>query len=179
MKKLLLSLVCALVLGTGAAMAQAEQGDIAAGLQLNYGSFNKNLGLGARFMYNPINHLRVGVEVDYFFKKDYVSMVDVSLNGQYMFGLLGNRLFLYPTIGVCYASATMSWADLAKDLAKAVGEVYTGGYSNESVGKFGMNLGAGAQWQFTDHIGVSLEYRHTIMKSIDQGVFSAGVLYKF
>ena len=178
MKKTLLSLVCAVVFGAGVAMAQAEAGDIAAGVQLNYGSGIENLGIGARFMYTPIDHLRGEVEVNYFFKKNYNSLVDVSLNAQYLFGLVNNRLFLYPTLGLCYASQSIDLKEFAKDAAEISGS-YTSFGNNKSVNKFGMNLGAGAQWQINEHFGVSLEYRHTIMKSIDQGVFSVGGIYKF
>ena len=42
-----------------------------------------------------------------------------------------------------------------------------------------MNLGAGAEYRITENIGIALEYRHTILKDIDQGVFTIGANYKF
>lgn len=177
-RRTLLSLMCCLLCGIGLANAQAEGGDIAAGAQLSYGCGVESMGIGARFMYNPIDHLRTGVEVNYFIKRKYQSMVDVALNAQYLFALAGNRLFLYPELGLCFASFSVDAKGIAKALYDLTGTVGVP-VSNQTTNKFGMNLGAGAQWQFNEHIGISAEYRHTIMKSIDQGVFSLGFIYKF
>ena len=163
MKKIL-SLVCALCLFSGMAFAQSEteKGQAAAGVQLVYGSGIKNLGLGARFMYNPINQLRAEVGFNYYFKKHGESMFDVNLNAHYLLGVYQEKLYLYPIAGFCFASVND----------------YDSGYDKD-INKFGFNLGAGAEYLVTEHIGVTLEYRHSLMKDIDQGVFSLGANYKF
>ena len=43
----------------------------------------------------------------------------------------------------------------------------------------GLNLGAGIEYEVNEHFGVNLEYRHTIIRKVDQGVVSLGLNYKF
>lgn len=160
MKKLL-SLVCAVCLFSGMAFAQSEvdKGQAAVGTQLVYGSNIESLGLGARFMYNPINHLRAEAGFNVYFKRDHQSMFDVNLNAHYLIGVYQEKLYLYPIAGLCFAS---THSDVIEDF-----------------NRFGLNLGAGAEYLVSERVGLTLEYRHTIMKTIDQGVFSIGANYKF
>ena len=43
----------------------------------------------------------------------------------------------------------------------------------------GLNVGAGMEYEINDHFGVNLEYRHTIIRKVDQGVIGLGINYKF
>ena len=43
----------------------------------------------------------------------------------------------------------------------------------------GLNVGAGVEYELNEHFGVNLEYRHTIIRKVDQGVIGLGVNYKF
>lgn len=161
MKKFLF-LLCAAVLCAGSAMAQTEKGDITAGVQLSYGSEVGTLGLGARIMYNPIHNLRAEFGTNYFFKREHRSMWDINLNAHYLIGIYREQVYLYPIAGFCFASESFDEKDDHYDISK-----------------FGLNLGAGAEYMINEHVGITLEYRHTIMKTIDQGVGSVGLNYKF
>lgn len=162
MKKLL-SIVCALVLGMGIGQAQVGQGQTAAGLNLVYGSEIESLGIGARFQYGILDQLRGEVGLNYFFEHNHMSWWDVNINAHYLVGLKNDKFYIYPLAGLNYTMVNYS------------GELNNKGEENH----VGINLGAGLEYEITDHFGVNLEYRHTIVRKVDQGVIGLGVNYKF
>ena len=172
MKKIL-ALVCTVLLGITAASAQVTQGDVAAGINLNYGSGIENLGLGAKFQYTIIDHLRAEVGFNYFFKKNYESMWDANLNAHYLINVYKDKLYLYPIVGLNFSSLIFDYKCFLKEYG------VDPNFEHKDINRFGLNLGAGAEYRVTEKIGLSLEYRHTILKDIDQGVFSIGANYKF
>ena len=157
MKKIF-TMICLLMLGIGAAQAQANQGQTAAGINLVYGSEIESLGLGAHFQYGIIDHLRGEVGFNYFFEHNHTTWWDVNINAHYLVNLRNEQLFIYPIAGLNYT------------MAKA------GGVESNHVG---LNLGAGVEYEFSEHIGAFFEYRHTIIRKVDQGVFGLGINYKF
>ena len=162
MKKIL-TLVCVMMLGMGFAQAQVHQGQTAAGLNLVYGSEIENLGIGARFQYGVLDQLRAEVGLNYFFEKNHLTWWDVNINAHYLVGLWNDQLFIYPLAGLNYTMVNYN------------GELNEKGEENH----VGLNLGAGIEYEITDHFGVNFEYRHTIVRKVDQGVFGLGVNYKF
>jgi len=162
MKKIL-TLVCAMMLGIGFANAQVHQGETAVGANLVYGSEIDNLGIGARFQYGIIDQLRAEVGFNYFFEKKHRSWWDVNINAHYLVGLWNDQLFIYPLAGINYTMVDYK------------GELNDKGEENH----IGLNLGAGIEYEINEHFGVNFEYRHTIVRKVDQGVFGLGVNYKF
>ena len=162
MKKIL-TIVCLLMLGMGVGNAQVHQGETAVGANLVYGSEIKSMGLGARFQYGILDQLRAEVGSNGFFEHDHTSCWDVNLNAHYLVGLYNDQLFIYPLAGLNYTMVNYK------------GEKNSLGEENH----IGLNLGAGVEYEFTEHWGVNLEYRHTIVRKVDQGVIGVGVNYKF
>lgn len=162
MKKIL-TLVCVMMLGMGIGQAQVRQGETAAGLNLVYGSEIENLGIGARFQYGVLDQLRAEVGFNYFFEKNHLSWWDVNINAHYLVGLWNKQLYIYPLAGVNY-----TMVDFKGDLD---------GKGEEN--HIGLNLGAGIEYELNEHFGVNFEYRHTIIRKVDQGVFGLGINYKF
>ena len=162
MKKIL-TLVCALMLGIGFAQAQVHQGETAVGLNLVYGSEIESLGIGPRFQYGILDQLRAEVGLNYFFEHNHMSWWDVNINAHYLVGLWNERLFIYPLAGLNY-----TMVDYKGDLNEK-------GVENH----VGVSLGAGVEYELTEHFGVNLEYRHTIIRKVDQGVIGLGLNYKF
>ena len=162
MKKIL-TLVCAMMLGIGFANAQVHQGETAVGLNLVYGSEIENLGVGARFQYGVLDQLRTEVGFNYFFEKNHMSWWDVNINAHYLLGLWNDKLFIYPLAGINY-----TMVDFKGDLNDMGEENHVG-----------LNLGAGVEYELDEHFGVNFEYRHTIIRTVDQGVFGLGINYKF
>lgn len=161
MKKIL-TLVCAMMLGMGFVQAQVHQGETAVGANLVYGTEIENLGVGARFQYGILDQLRAEVGLNYFFEKNHVTWWDVNLNAHYLVGLWNEQLYIYPLAGLNYTMTKLK----------------VDGVSDEE-NHVGLNLGAGIEYELNEHFGVNFEYRHTIVRKVDQGVFGLGINYKF
>ena len=162
MKKIL-TLVCALMLGMGLGQAQVHQGETAAGVNLLYGSEIESLGIGAKFQYGILDQLRAEVGFNYFFEHDHTTRWDVNLNAHYLLGLWNQQLYFYPLAGFNY---TMT-------------KVKVPGFGSDEENHVGLNVGAGVEYDFNEHFGAILEYRHTIIRKVDQGVIGIGLNYKF
>ena len=162
MKKIL-TFVCAMMLGLGFANAQVHQGETAVGANLVYGSEIENLGVGARFQYGVLDQLRTEVGFNYFFEKNHMSWWDVNINAHYLLGIWNDRLYIYPLAGINYTMVDFK------------GELNNLGEENH----IGLNMGAGIEYELDEHFGVNFEYRHTIIRKVDQGVFGLGINYKF
>ena len=167
MKKIL-TLVCAIMLGFGFANAQVHQGETAVGANLVYGSEIESLGTGARFQYGILDQLRAEVGFNYFFEHNHLSWWDVNFNAHYLVGLWNDQLYFYPLAGINYTMTKLS--------ARTIEGVSVP--SNEE-NHIGFNVGAGVEYELNEHFGVNLEYRHTIIRKVDQGVIGLGINYKF
>lgn len=161
MKKLF-ALIFASALSLGAS-AQINQGDVAAGVNLLYGSGIENLGFGARFQYTIIEQLRAEVEFDYFFKRKDKTWCDINLNAEYLLPLKNDVFYIYPIAGLNYTIMSMKEPDGSKDEENHVG----------------LNLGAGLEYCLNNKLSATLEYRHTIIRKVDQGVIGIGLNYRF
>ena len=162
MKKIL-TLVCAMMLGMGIAQAQVHQGETAAGVNLVYGTEIESLGLGARFQYGVLDQLRAEVNFNGFFEHNHTSWWDVNLNAHYLLGLWNEQLYFYPLAGLNYTMTKVS----------------VPGVGSDEDNHIGLNVGAGLEYEFNEHFGANLEYRHTIIRKVDQGVIGFGINYKF
>lgn len=146
------------MLGVGFANAQVHQGETAAGIKLVYGSEIESLGLGAHFQYGILDQLRGEVGFNYFFEHNHVSWWDVNINAHYLVGLKSDQFYIYPIAGLNYTMAK---------------------FAGDEENHIGLNLGAGLEYELNEHWGVNLEYRHTIIRKVDQGVIGLGLNYKF
>jgi len=158
MKKLFIIALMAFV--GMSAYAQAEKGDMAAGVNVSYGTMDgyNNIGIGGKFQYNLTDAIRIEPSANYFLKKDYLSMWDVNLNVQYLFNV-AEKLTVYPLAG-----ATM------------VGVKPEGGDGESEIG---FNVGAGVEYQLTEKLGLNFDYKYQIVSDLDRSVFSLGVVFKF
>lgn len=162
MKKIL-TLVCALMLGMSFGQAQVHQGETAAGINLLYGSEIESLGIGAKFQYGILDQLRAEVGFNYFFEHNHTTWWDVNLNAHYLLGLWNQQLYFYPLAGLNYTMTKVSVA----------------GFGSDEENHVGLNVGAGVEYDFNEHFGAILEYRHTIIRKVDQGIIGIGLNYKF
>ena len=128
-----------------------------------YGSRIESMGIGARFQYGILDQLRTEVGFNYFFEHKHMSCWDVNINAHYLVGLANDRFYIYPLAGLNYTMIDYK------------GEHNEKGEENH----IGLNLGAGLEYELTEHFGVNLEYRHTIIRKVDQGVIGLGLNYKF
>ena len=162
-----------------------EKGDVAAGVNVSYGTEISNVGIGVEGQYSITNKIRAELGFDYFLKKDYTKMWDLNLNFQYLFPL-GDKFDIYPFVGVTYTNWSLDWDfDYDDELAEyyeALGLSYDdddddSGSSSE--GKFGVNIGCGIQYDLSEKLVLSAELKYQIISDFDQFVVGVGLAYKF
>lgn len=153
MKKVLLTLACAMT----SLFASAQAKTAAVGLNLNYGTEIESLGLGVKGSYCFTDHIRGEASFNYFFPKDHFTMWEINANAHYLFNI-GDKFKVYPLVGLTYVH---------------------GHWSNKNTGKFGVNLGGGAQYDLTDHLMLNFEVKYSLVSDLDQCVISLGAAYKF
>ena len=157
----------AMMMSVSTANAQM-QGEKAIGgsLVLGTGGSYSHFGIGAKFLYNVTDPIRLGAECDFFLKKDYMTWWDFSVYGHYLF-TAGNVL-LYPLVGLGGTSAKMSMGNFS---ASTSGFVFT--------------LGGGVEFELSPNLSLNLELRYKSIDFSDIGVtgnrtnFAAGLAYKF
>ena len=159
MKKLLFSLA-ALCICTG---AFAQKGEKSVGLSFNYGTEIETLGFGLKFNYNLTDDVRMAPNFTFFLKKNYHTMWDVNLDFNYLFRVMP-KFNIYPIAGL----------SLATIHRQKIGEL-----PSDNLTKFGVNLGAGFEYDITREWAVNLEMKYRIMSDIDQGVIGIGAIYRF
>lgn len=137
----------------------AQQGEKSLGVNLKLGLDEpKNTGIGIKGQYGFTDQIRGEASFNYFLKKNHVSMLDVNLNVHYIFTF--GEFGVYPLAGVTLQSMNPD------------------GGSSES--KFGINVGAGAEYPITEKIKVNLEFTYKIASdNWDRSLMGLGVSYKF
>ena len=163
MKKLMV-LGCALMLGIGTSFAQ--KGAKSVGVNISYGTEIENVGIGAKFQYNILDDIRLEPSLNFYMKKDGLSMWDMNFNAHYLFHLT-NKFNVYPLAGITYTS----WKQDIK-----IEEMKT---SSDTTNKFGANVGVGAEYYLSSNFVVSLDVKYQAIKDYDQAVFTFGGAYKF
>lgn len=161
MKKFLLLLV-GLTLGFTTTFAQ-RAGESAIGLNLNYAS-ETSFGLGARYQFNLVDHVRIEPEFNYYFKHDYTSFWDLGANVAYLFPIASD-VTVYPLAGVGYMHGKFH----------GIGEE-SGSYSDKS---FQAKLGAGVEFQLLPTTKLIIEPKYQFNDFKNQFIITAGITYCF
>lgn len=161
----------------GLSVQAQEKGEMAAGANIAYGVKDgfSNFGIGAKFQYNFTDALRIEPSITYFFKKDYTTMWDVNVNLHYLFSV-AEKFKIYPLAGISMVGIKVKYDYDGFDYG---GYQIPGGSISDSTTKFGINLGAGAQYWLTETIGLNLDIKYQIVSEFDRPVFSIGGVYKF
>lgn len=168
MKKVLSLLLMAMFsIGT---FAQSE-GDLAVGVNLNYGTEVETVGFGLKGQYNITDQFRVEAIADYWLKKNGVMNWDAQANIHYLIKIL-EPLAVYPLVGGGYGGYRRDAVDLVTVGPVSVNtKVATGGNLFAIVG-------GGVQFNLSDNIFASAELKYQIQDG-SQLVISAGIAYKF
>lgn len=165
MKKLLMMAV-ALVMAV-AVNAQSEKGKMAVGGNFNIGIDNDytNFGLGAKFSYNFIDHLRGEASLDYFFPKDNVSQLGFNANLHWVFDIK-EKHGIYPLVGFAYLHQHFSAFGITANTNHA-----------------GFNVGAGYEFRISEHFKIGPEFKFQCLwndgDSGSRAVISIGAAYIF
>ena len=164
----MLAIITLSVMG-GSANAQ-EKGDMAIGANILGGSFsdskkNADFGVGARFMYNITNPIRLDGSFNYYFGA--TAPLDFSVNVHYLINVMP-RLNVYPLAGLSvYAFGSDDDDD---------DWMNDDDYSETTLGGLGLNLGAGGEYKITDKIWGNAEIKYNVGMGF---AASVGVAYKF
>ena len=161
MKKILLVAITVLM---SVVSAKAEVGPMAVGAQVLYGTEIKNVGIGVKYQLYIVKGLRAEAGFNYFFKRKDVREWELNLNAHYVFNV-SERFNLYPIAGLTYVSPTYS-------SGKSI-------FENKSNGRFGLNVGVGAEFAINSHFSLAAEIKYSLVSKYDQAVFGLGALYKF
>jgi outer membrane protein X len=157
MKKLLIMFMFA-ILALG---VQAQQGSKAIMPKVGYQTEFKRLGLGVEGRYFLTNNIRLAPGVTFLFPKNHSTGLDVDFNVHYVFPIQGGLAF-YPFIGGAMLNNRSSFE----------------GASN-SYTDFGLNIGAGAQYDITDNGYVNFEFKYTFIEGADPAYFMLGYGIRF
>lgn len=143
----------------GVLSASAQKGEMAAGVNLLYGTEINSVGLGAKFQYGILDHLRGEASFNYYFQNKGFRMWDLNANAHYLFDIT-EKFRAYPLAGLTVVNK--SYADV-----------------DDSITRFGLNLGGGCDYNINENWRVNAEFKYSIVSTIDQAVFSLGAVYKF
>ena len=156
MKKLL---AIAIVVLMGVATASAQKGEMAVGGNLLYGTEINSVGLGAKFQYGILDHLRGEASFNYYFQNKGFRMWDLNANAHYIFNIT-EKFSAYPLAGLTVVNKSYTDVD-------------------DSISRFGLNLGGGCEYDVNEKWRVNAEFKYSIVSTIDQAMFSLGAVYKF
>ena len=145
----------------------AQQGDMSAGGHLTFGSGDEysNIGIGAKFRYNVTDPMRLEGSFTYFFKKDFMSMWDISANIQWLFPV-SYQFAVYPLAGFSIMGMKLDLGD----------------WGSGSDNGFGLNFGGGADFNLNDQIALTFELKYRVGLGdfdLNRLGISAGVAFKF
>ena len=167
-KPTLFSILFFLILGFSA-QAQSEK---RIGAFLAYGSEIENIGIGANAEFPLIENLTLAPSVIYYFPKDTYGLkmnwLEVNVNANYYF-LTQENLGVYGIGGLNYSSVKVKYDG-------AYGWGSSGDYSTTD-GRFGLNLGAGANFSIGGNILPFAEIKYVIIDG-GQLVVGAGIKFK-
>ncbi len=167
MKKLFLTMCIALV----SVVAFAQKGEKAVGVNLSYGTEISNLGIGVKGQYGLTDAIRLEAGFDYFLEKDGAKLWDINVNAHYLFPI-AEKIKVYPLAGLTYANCSVGEVIVYDELGRE-------STTSSSDGKFGVNLGAGAQYDVNEKWAVNFEAKYQLISDFNQAVFGLGVSYKF
>ena len=146
----------------------AQMGEKAIGANVSFGKEINGFGIGVNGLYNFTNTIQSEAYVDYFFKTDETSLLDAGINLHFLFPI-GNKMRIYPLVGLTISTWMFDFDD---DEILEDEDSWT-----ES--KFGINIGAGYQYDLTDKLFISVEAKYQLISDYDQAVFKVGLAYKF
>lgn len=165
MKKIILTIVFTFI-----AIATFSQTKV--GLQVNYAT-KIEFGVGAKASFSITDKIDIAPSFNYYFGPSSdsstglfrssvsTSFFAINADGHYNFEI-DDKLTVYPLAGINLSFFSVS----------------VGGFGSASTSSFGLNLGGGLDYGFSEKLSGIFELKF-IANSYSQAVFSAGVLYNF
>ena len=150
------------------AVAQ-QQGDKAVGgnLVIGTGDSYTNIGIGAKFLYNVTDPIRLAGEFDFFPKQKEMTWWGFSVYGHYLFSV-ADQVVLYPSVGLGVVGVSVPKVSIP-------GFGSYGGLSSD----FAFSLGGGIDYALTSNLVLNGELRIKLFDGGNRINFAFGVAYKF
>lgn len=163
----------ALIIGVGTTSAYADEGTHGIGVNFGYAVGSKdmsNFGLGIRYNYQLSDNIRIEPSFMYYFDSDKFAEKEINMNLHYLFNTANDRFHAYPIFGV----TTIFGAE------REQGEKGDKDYKEkDSFFRFGVNLGAGLQYDCTDDFALVVEARYKLVKTFDNFGLLVGCVMTF
>ena len=140
----------------------------ALGVNLLFGSHNKNFGVGVKYQQFVDNHVRLEGSLGYYFPHNHMNAWELNLNAHYVFRI-NPKWAIYPLAGFSFVIPGQG------EETKSGNTIYA--YNHLSLGA---NFGAGVQYFLTNSIFVNAEGRQQVLSgNYSQANFSLGIVAKF
>jgi len=166
----------------------AQAGDWAIGLNLGMGfgsiptALNTditkgyvNFGLMPKVQYYVTDAFRPEISFGYFIENKRQNFWDININFHYLFHMKYG-IYIYPILGATFQHYHY---DYAKD-AETKAALELAGYDVKyNVGHFGLNAGAGVQYDITPNLFCNLEMKYQYVKDFGRGILQVGIGYRF
>jgi len=136
MKKYLFMLVAVFAMSTA---AFAQKGLTGFGVNGVYDDWNGQFGIGVKLQHGFLDQLRGEAGVDFFFKKNDISMVDVNANLHYVFPVVSSKFNVYPLAGLNIAF-----------------------FNHDIPTRLGVNLGGGLEYFITETVKIGGEAKYIV-----------------
>ena len=147
--------------------ASAQKGDFSLNGKLGYQTEFERFGVEVGGRYEFVTNFRIAPAVSFWFPKDDILGFNIDLNAQYKFTIPQTTLDIYPLAGLNVSN-------------NRCGGKFEGVKISDSVGstKFGVNLGFGADYYFTNSDYLNFEFKYAFSK-VDFATIMIGYGYKF
>lgn len=147
------------------------QAQISIGGGLAYNEQVSGPGVTLKAEFNITENIAIAPGGTYFFGNSLYgfnqNILAVDVNAHYFFNLVDNKLKIYPLLGANYSNY------------KTGASYYSYYYNTYEVSDsaFGVNIGAGGRWAFSEKLSVYLEPKYVI-SDFEQFVLNAGILFQ-
>ena len=139
----------------------------ALGVNLLFGSFNNNIGIGAKYQHFVTDNIRLEGSFGYYFPSNGLYAWDINANAHYVFRL-SPKFAVYPLTGFSYSNWGLKLGILNNTT------VY------DHTGSLGANFGGGVQYFLTDNVFVNAEAREQVLSgNYSQTNVSVGIVARF
>lgn len=162
------TILLALLVSIGFAFTAESQENTKIGGMLAYGTEIENVGIGVNAEFPIMEKLTIAPSFIYFLPKDFgpikINWFEFSANANYYF-LSQPNLSVYGLGGLNYTSVKTKWDN-----------TFFGQSASASDGRFGLNIGGGANFDIGSSITPFAELKYVIMDG-GQLVLAAGVKF--
>lgn len=144
---------------------------IAIGGGLGYNEKISGPGITLKAEFNITDNIAISPGATYFFGNSLYGFnqntLAVDVNAHYFFQIIENKLKIYPLLGANYSNY------------KTGASYYSYYYDTYEVSDsaFGVNIGAGGRWQFSEKLSVYLEPKY-VVSDYQQIIVNAGILFQ-